>query len=338
MKTTKARILNFGDLYRHAMTITIAIGLCNGCSPSTNSQIELTNLGGIQLKAADTSTEKLPKVVVTNTVLCDLTKQIAQNTIDLVCLLSPGIDVRAYKTSPEAQQEINRARLVMYGGYNLEPNLTRSIKSTPNAAPKIAVNEVAVPQPRINRDNGRNTIDPHVWHDAKNGIKVAKTISASLAKVVPSQAAKYRQNTRKLTREISQIDTWMRSQINTIPTQSKAVYITRNALGYYSRAYGIPIDGLQNSSTIEPATPKKAKELTTKIKRSKVPTIFVELSLNPPLFKTIAAEAQVGINAGEIYADGLGEVYSSGGTYQQMLISNTQEIVRGLGGKYEPFN
>ncbi len=335
---TKAGIQNFCDRYRYAMTIAIAIGLGNGCSISTSPQTERTNLSGIQLTTTNISTKKLPKVVVTNTVLCDLTKQIAESTIDLVCLLSPGIDVRAYQTTPAARQEIDRAQLVMYGGYNLEPNLTKAIKSTTNTAPKIAVNEVAVPQPRIHQENGKRTIDPHVWHDAKNGIAIAKTISANLAKIRPSQAAKYQQNTQKLTGEISQIDTWIRSQITTIPQQAKAVYITRNALGYYSSAYGIPVDGLQSPTAAKPPTTAMAKELAAKIKRSKVPTIFVELSLNPPLFKTIAAEAQVGITAREIYADGLGEVNSSGGTYQKMLISNTQEIVRGLRGKYAPFN
>lgn len=334
----KTGIQNLCDRYRHAMTIAIAIGLCHGCSTSTSLQAERTNLSGIQLTTTSNSNDRLPKVVVTNTVLCDLTKQIAESTIDLVCLLSPGIDVRAYQTTPEDRQEIDRAQLLMYGGYNLEPNLTKAIKTTTNAAPKIAVNEVAVPQPRIDRENGKRTIDPHVWHDAKNGMAIAKTISTNLAKILPSQAAKYQQNTRKLTGEISQIDTWIRSQINTIPHQAKAVYITRNALGYYSSAYEIPVDGLQSSSADKLPTMAMAKELAAKIKRSKVPTIFVELSLNPPLFKTIAAEAQVGITPREIYADGLGEVNSSGGTYQQMLISNTQEIVRGLGGKYVPFN
>jgi manganese/iron transport system substrate-binding protein len=39
----------------------------------------------------------------------------------------------------------------------------------------------------------------------------------------------------------------------------------------------------------------------------------------------------------EIYADGLGEVNSPGGTYQKMLTSNTKSIVEGLGGKFTPF-
>lgn len=331
---TKAGIQKLRDRYRHAMTVAIAIALCNGCSTSTSIQTERTNLSGIQLTTTSTSTEKLPKVVVTNTVLCDLTKQIAESTIDLVCLLSPGIDVQTYQTTPEDRQEIDRAQLVMYGGYNLEPNLTKAIKTTTNAAPKIAVHEVAVPQPRIHQENSQRTIDPHVWHDAKNGIAIAKTISANLAKIIPSQAAKYQQNTQKITGEISQIDNWIRSQIKTIPSDTKLLVTTHYGLGYYSQAYDLPVAALQGLSTQLQPTMAQAQELIGKIKVSRVSTIYVELTHNPQLMKTVAREAKVELSMQEIYADGLGEVNSSGGTYQQMLISNTKEIVSGLRGKY----
>jgi manganese/iron transport system substrate-binding protein len=61
------------------------------------------------------------------------------------------------------------------------------------------------------------------------------------------------------------------------------------------------------------------------------------LTLNPNLINTIARESNVKVSEQKIYADGLGEVSSSGGTYQKMLVSNTKAIVEGLGGKFTPF-
>ena len=60
------------------------------------------------------------------------------------------------------------------------------------------------------------------------------------------------------------------------------------------------------------------------------------MTLNPKLITAIAQEAKVKVAEQEIYADGLGEVSSPGGTYQKMLVSNTKAIVEGLGGKYTP--
>ena len=225
----------------------------------------------------------------------------------------------------------------MYGGYNLEPELSKTIQATSNPAPKLAIHELAVPQPQQFEEDGKSTTDPHVWHNAQNGAKIATVIETNLEKLVPAQAATYQKNTQKLTSEITQIDTWIRSQVQTIPTAQKVLVTTHDALGYYSQAYGIPVAALEGVSTEDKPNAARAKELVDKIRKTKVPTIFAELTLNPQLIQTIARAAQVKVSTQEIYTDGLGAIDSSGGTYQKMLISNTKSIVTGLGGKYTPF-
>jgi manganese/iron transport system substrate-binding protein len=314
----------------------LTFGLLNGCTPPNSQQPgDPTSPTASETPAATTGSN--PKVVVTNTVLCDLTKQIAGNTVDVVCILAAGSDAHVYKLTPEARQSIETGKLVLYGGYDFEPELIKAIKATSNPAPKIAVHEVAVPQPQKFEEDGKSTTDPHVWHNAQNGIKIAETIETNLEKLVPAQAATYKQNTQKLTAELGQLDTWIKSQVGTIPAAKKTLFTTHDALGYYSKAYGIPVDALEGLSTEEKPNAARAKEMVGKIKKAQVPTIFAELTLNPKLITAIAQEAKVKVSAQEIYADGLGEVSSPGGTYQKMLISNTKSIVEGLGGKFTPF-
>ncbi len=318
----------------------ITIGMLTGCTtPAIKQPIDAAIPTASETPATTTAanTDSSPKVVVTNTVLCDLTKQIAASTVNVVCLLAPGSDPHVYKLTPEARQSIEDAKLVLYGGYDFEPELAKAIKATSNPAPKVAVHEVAVPQPQKFEEDGKSTTDPHVWHNAQNGIKIAETIATSLEKVVPAQAATYKQNAQKLTSEIGQLDTWIKSQINTIPAAKKVLFTTHDALGYYSKAYGIPVDALEGLSTEEKPNAARAKELVGKIKKAQVPTIYAELTLNPKLITAIAQEAKVKVAQQEIYADGLGEANSPGGTYQKMLVSNTKAIVEGLGGKYTPF-
>jgi manganese/iron transport system substrate-binding protein len=305
----------------------LTLGLLTGCTTPNQPPTDTAS------KTPAATTDSSPKVVVTTTVLCDLTKQIAATTVNVVCLLAPGSDPHVYKLTAEARQSIEDAKLVLYGGYDLEPELIKAIKATSNPSPKIAVHEVAVPQPQKFEADGKSTIDPHVWHNAQNGIKIAETIAANLEKLIPAKAAIYKQNTQKLTTEISQIDTWIKSEINTIPATKKVLFTTHDALGYYSKAYGIPVDALEGLSTEEKPNAARARELVDKIKKSQVPTIFAELTLNPKLITTIAQEAKVKVSEREIYADGLGEASSSGGTYQKMLVSNTKAIVEGLGDK-----
>jgi manganese/iron transport system substrate-binding protein len=313
----------------------LTIGLLAGCT-TPNKQLP-DGASTTVSKTPATTTSSAPKVVVTNTVLCDLTKQIAAGTVNVVCLLAAGSDPHVYKLTPAARQSIEDAKLVLYGGYDFEPELIKAIKATSNPAPKIAVNEVAVPQPQQFEEDGKSTTDPHVWHNAQHGIKITETIGANLEKLVPAQAATYKQNTQKLTSEIGQLDTWIKSQINTIPAAKKVLFTTHDALGYYSKAYGIPVNALEGLSTEEKPNAARAKELVDKIEKSRVPTIFAELTLNPKLITAIAKEANVKVAEQELYVDGLGEAASQGGTYQKMLSSNTKTIVEGLGGKYTPF-
>jgi manganese/iron transport system substrate-binding protein len=307
-----------------------------GCQTTNPQQPNVDSNLAVSQFSATSATQK-PKVVVTNTVLCDLTKQIAANTIDLICLLTPGSDPHIYKITPAARKSIEEAKLVMYGGYNFEPELIKAIKASSNPAPKIAVHEVAVPQPQNFEEDGRSTTDPHVWHNARNGVKIAATIGTSLEKLMPTQATTYQQNSRKLTTEIDRIDAWIKLQINTIPTDNKILFTTHDALGYYSKAYRLPVEALEGISTEEKPTAAKARELVDKIGKTKVPTIYAEVTLNPQLIKSIAQAAKVKVSGQAIYADGLGTVDSQGGTYQKMLIANTKAIVEGLGGKYTPF-
>lgn len=285
-----------------------------------------------------TSSSEKPKVVATNSVLCDITQEIAQDTIDLTCLISPGTDAHVYEPTPNDRKAIEQANLILYGGYNFEPSLIKLIKATSNPAPKVAVDESAVPNPQTFQEDGQTEIDPHVWHNAQNGIRMVETVRENLEKVAPNNATEYKSNADKMTGELTQIDRWIKSQISTIPANQRKLVTTHDALGYYSKAYGIPIEGaLQGINTEEKPAAARIKELVGVIKSAGVPTIFAETSINPKLIQSVANEATIKVSDKELYTDGLGVKGTEGETYTKMLVANTEAIVEGLGGNYTPF-
>lgn len=329
-------------IYSAVVVIAIATSItaCNVTTPT------VTNLP--PTAATPAKTESLPLVVATNSVACALAKQIAGDTIDLKCLIEAGPDPHLYQPKPDDRKAIDSAKLVLYGGYDFEPSLIKLIQASSNPAPKIAVNEVAVPSPLMSEDahdhahnqakKAAKEADPHVWNNAQNGIKITQSISKSLSTLRPDQAETYAKNTAKIVSELEQIDVWIKAQIATIPQGSRKLVTTHDALGYYAQAYGIPIEGALNGiSTDEQPTPTRVKELVEVIKTSKVPTIFAEVSINPKLITTVAKEANVKVSERELYADGLGAKGSEAETYAGMLIANTRTVVEGLGGKYTAF-
>ena len=292
-------------------------------------------IGGLVPRAA---AQNKPSVVVTTALLCDVTKQIAQDTVDLKCLIDAGSDPHVYKMKPDDRKAIETAKLILYSGYDFEPQLIKAIETTSNPAPKIAINDLAVPKPQTFEEDGKIENDPHVFHSATNAAAITKAIGKELTVLQPNQAALYAKNVEKLSEEFSQIDRWIRAQIATIPVEKRKLVTTHDAFGYYSTAYDIPVIGaLQGISTEEQPTAKRVSELVREIKASKVPTIFVELTTNPKLLQAVAREAKVKVAEQELFADGIGEPGSVAETYAKMLIVNTKTIVTGLGGKFTEF-
>ncbi|WP_052537460.1 metal ABC transporter solute-binding protein, Zn/Mn family [Gloeocapsa sp. PCC 73106] len=285
-----------------------------------------------------------PLVVATTSVLCDLTEQIAQETINLQCLVAPGVDPHVYQPKPRDRQLIDSAQLILYGGYNFDESLIKLINASNNPATKVAVHERAVPNPLMGagddheHETGENVPDPHVWHDPNHGIAMVKVIAQELETLLPRQALLYQQNAQSIITELAEIDTWIAQQIATIPPEQRKLVTTHDALGYYVNAYGLEFEGaLSGLSTDESPTAARVTELVRNIQATQVPTIFAETSVNPQLIETVAREAKVTVSERELYTDGLGEEGTDGDTYQKMLIANTRTIVEGLGGTYTPF-
>jgi manganese/iron transport system substrate-binding protein len=288
-----------------------------------------------------------PIVVATNSVLCDLTKQIAQDTVDLKCLIEAGADPHEYQPQPSDRRSLETAKLVLYNGYEFEEGLIKLIESTSGTAPKIAVAEVAVPKPLLVEHEhegaekpGKPEMepDPHVFHSAAHGAAMAKVVGQNLSKLNPAQASRYTTNTNKVAAELTQIDRWIKAQIATVPTSQRKLVTTHDAFNYYSAAYAIPVVGaLQGVSTEEKPTAQRIAALVKEIKATRVPTIFAEATVNPKLIEAVAREAKVKVAGQRLFADGLGEPKSAADTYQKMLIANTQTIVEGLGGRYTAF-
>ena len=330
--------------FRYLSLGLLILGLAGCGAPPTNSSN--TKPGNPEVSSSPTANK--PVVVVSYSVLCDLTQQIAQDTINLKCLMPAGQDPHTYQPTPDDRKSIDTSALVLYGGYEFEAQVIKLVKASGNTETKVAVHEIAVPKPLMGEHEhapgeaksdkpDAKEADPHVWHNAKNGIAIVQVIQDKLTKLAPQNSVLYAKNATALRDRLTKVDAWIQGSIATIPAASKKLVTTHDALSYYGEAYGLPIEGaLQGISTDEKPTASRVKALVDEIKRSKVPTIFAEITASPKLIETVAKEANVKLASKSLFADGLGEPGSRADRYDKMLISNTTTIVEGLGGTLTP--
>lgn len=293
-------------------------------------------VGGCQADSENSSKENLPKVVSTSTIIADLTERIGGEEIKHQGILQPGADPHVYEPTPKDSVALEKADLILYNGFNLEPGLIKMINSTGVPANKYAVGEVV--EPLDFEYQGQQEPDPHVWGDAENAIAMTEAIRDRLIELSPEDEAEFTSNAQQLIDQLQQVDRWITEQIATIPEARRKLVTTHDAFQYFTSAYGLEMAGtLIGISTEEQPSAQTVKNLANDIKKMQIPAIFAETTINPQLIRTVAEEAGVKLAPQELYSDSIGASGSKGDSYIKMLVANTESIVESLGGEYKPF-
>ena len=296
----------------------------------------LSACGSAATNRASSETDAKPNVVSTSTVIADWTERIGGDEIQLTGILQPGADPHIYEPVPKDSIALEKADLILYNGYNLEPGLIKLMNAAGVKARKIAVGEVVKPL-RLDKE-GKTVPDPHVWGDVENVIAMVNAIRDALSELSPADREEFTQNAARFTQELKQLDAWTRSQIQTIPVGKRKLVTTHDAFQYYAKAYGLDVFGtLIGISTEEQPSARTVKSLSDSIKSTGVTAIFAETTINPVLIKTVAQESGAKLAPRSLYSDSIGAPGSDGDSYIKMVVANTRTIVEALGGKYTPF-
>ena len=122
------------------------------------------------------------KVVATNSIIADITKNIAGDKIDLHSIVPVGQDPHEYEPLPEDVKKTSQADLIFYNGINLETGgnawftkLVENAKKTENKD-YFAVSE-GVDVIYLEGQNEKGKEDPHAWLNLENGMIFAKNIA-----------------------------------------------------------------------------------------------------------------------------------------------------------------
>ncbi|MEB3179856.1 MAG: metal ABC transporter substrate-binding protein [Nostocaceae cyanobacterium] len=301
--------------------------------------LPLTLLGCTQGSSDRTNptTDSKPRVVATSTIIADLTEEVGGGEIQLNEILKPGTDPHVYEPVPADSRVLEEANLILYNGYNLEPGLIKLMKASGGKSRQVAVGEVVTPL-QLDKGKGEVVPDPHVWGNVDNSIAMVNAIRDALIELSPEDKQIFTQRAEKLNNELKQLDSWIKVQIQTIPANNRKLVTTHDAFQYYGRAYGVAIAGtLIGISTEEQPSAQTVQRLVESIKKTGVPAIFAETTINPALIKTVAEEAGIKLAARQLYSDSIGAKGSDGDSYIKMMEANTRTIVESLGGKYTPF-
>ena len=116
----------------------------------------------------------------------------------------------------------------------------------------------------------------------------------------------------------------------------RVIVTSHDAFGYFGRAYGFEVHGLQGISTASEAGTADVQQLADLVAARRIPAMFVETSISPRGIEAVQQAVRsrgfdVGIG-GALYGDALGDPDSQAGTYLGMMRENIDTIVAALAG------
>ncbi len=297
---------------------------------------------------ASTGATARPLAVATNTILADLTAQVAGERWDVYPLLPPGADPHGFEPTPRDARHLAAARAVILvgGGYET-PALVRMIRSAASRAEVVSMEPLLMAwadlKPGTGEGGGQGEdgsgqgeqageVDPHFWTSVPAVIRAVERIRDGLAQADPEGAQAYRHAARAYIERLQELDAWVREQVARIPRSRRLLVTNHDTLRYFAREYGFTVEGSLIPSVSPLAEPSAADvaRLLRRLGELRVPAIFVETTLSPALARRVAQET--GARVVVLYTDSLGEPGSGAHTYEQYVRTNVQRIVQALGG------
>ena len=296
-----------------------------GCATNTTSTSTTT---------AKSNEPKKVQVVATNSIIYDITKNVAGDLADIHSIVPVGQDPHEYEPLPQDVQKIHDADLIFYNGINLENAedawFTKMVKNAGKVADKdyFAVSD-GVDVIYLEGENEKGKEDPHAWLNIENGVIYAKNVAKQLIAKDPEHKDVYQKNVDKYVAELEKLDKDAKERLAKIPQEKKLIVTSEGCFKYFSKAYGVPSAYIWEINTEEEGTPEQTTRLVEILKKSKVPSLFVESSVDDRPMKTVSQESGKPIYS-TIFTDSIADKGKDGDSYLSMMKWNLTKIIEGL--------
>ncbi|HVM36727.1 MAG TPA: zinc ABC transporter substrate-binding protein [Actinomycetota bacterium] len=289
------------------------------------------------LERPDVSGRRINAVATTGMV-ADVVANVGRERVDVIPLMGPGIDPHLYKASEGDVTRVGEADIVFYSGLHLEARMAEVFERMGSFVEAVAVTD-GMPRERLLAPPAfAGQFDPHVWFDVDLWASTVDEVSDALIDLDPEHADLYRDNADAYRAELDDLDAYVRTQAERVPAEQRVLITAHDAFGYFGRAYGFEVRGLQGISTVSEAGAGDLQELADFIVERRIPALFIESSV-PVRFVEAVREAvrargfETSIG-GELFSDAMGDPGTAEGTYVGMVRHNIDTIVGALlGGK-----
>jgi zinc/manganese transport system substrate-binding protein len=275
------------------------------------------------------SAEPQVPVLVSFSILQDITHQIGGGDVAVTSLIGPDANEHVFEPSPDQVRLLTRARLFIVNGLGLEGWLTRLVQSARYRGPVVIASDGISALTMTEAGEARPSLDPHAWQDPRNAVVYAENIARALAGADPARAAAYHLRFRRYKAALVELDGRVRSTLEAIPAAKRRVITSHDAFAYYGRAYDVMFLAPEGLSTESEPSAKTVAGLIRQIRREGIRALFLENVTDPRLMQEIARDTGATLGP-PLYSDALSAPDGPAPTYIRMIEYNTAALAAGM--------
>jgi manganese/zinc/iron transport system substrate-binding protein len=272
--------------------------------------------------------------VATTGMIADVVREIGGERVNIEGMMGPGVDPHLYKASASDVRLLEQADVIFYNGLHLEAGMGNVLERMSSYKLTVPIAEAIPVVDRLADPVYPDAHDPHVWFDVSLWMKAVERVRETLIELDPNNAAIYERNAIRYLQELADLHEYVRGQAAQLPTDQRVLITAHDAFGYFGRAYGFEVVGLQGISTETEASTADVSTLAGLIVSKRIPAIFIESSVPTRNIEAVQAavrnqgfEVQIG---GELFSDALGDPDTPEGNYIGMVRHNINTIVHAL--------
>lgn len=286
------------------------------------------------------------KVVATTTLVGDVVKQVGGELIDLTVLLTPGIDPHTFQPTPQDIASLTAAQVIFANGAGLEEflesladsagvtdrvvHLDEGIELITSHAEEEEEHEAEGEKEHEEGEHHHEGGDPHLWTDPNNVILWTQTIASKLSALDPAHTSVYAKNAEQYTRQLQELDGWIRQQVAEIPEDQRVIVTDHMLFAYFAERYGFHQAGaiIPGYSTAAEPSAQELAALEDAIRQLGVKAVFVGNTVNPSLAQRVTEDT--GTRLVFIYTGSLSAPGGEADSYLQYIRYNVSAIVEAL--------
>ena len=274
-------------------------------------------------------------VVATTGMIADAVRAVGGSLVEVRGLMGAGVDPHGYRQTRSDIVAMTRADLVLWHGLYLEAQMEAFFADLGRKRTVVAVADALPSDVLLGHADYDGRHDPHVWMDPTIWAGIVDEVQKALSALRPDAAGTFQANAEAFKAELVDLDAYARDALTKLQPAQRVLVTAHDAFGYFGKAYGFDVIGVQGISTESEAGLNRISEMVDTLVSRDIRAVFVETSVSDrnmrALIEGAAARGHEVRIGGSLFSDAMGPEGTYEGTYLGMIDHNVTTIARALG-------